>query len=370
MGKGGLSFLQKKSWNTSNLSNVEKVWKAEKKQREEARRVEQLQREIEQERQREGLRAMQKEAGLLPATQERMGWMVGGGGAARKLQEEEFLLGKEFEIKQETRVEKKEDDVGVDVDVDKLREDPLLAMMVREREEKIHKQKAANAQRARHNKDMTRDEHRGNKYGLLSQSSSRDIRGKRSRSRSYERRKRSRSRSRSRDYKGYDRDSRKYSTRSRERSRSRSRDRDRKYNSRSKRPRSRSRSYEKSSRKYRDESSHYSRKKYEDKKPYGNGNSRPSKLSQEEREEKLRQMQMDAQQISSQRTQKEMHERAIKEKEEMEWRNRKNPDENPANFLQDMSKKVFLETEDKLEDRLKKNRHYLLSSHRVREEDV
>jgi hypothetical protein len=79
---------------------------------------------------------------------------------------------------------------------------------------------------------------------------------------------------------------------------------------------------------------------------------------------------MDAHQISSQRTQKDMHERAIKEKEEMEWRNRKNPDENPANFLQDMSKKVFLETEDKLEDRLKKNRHYLLSSHRVREEDV
>jgi hypothetical protein len=81
-------------------------------------------------------------------------------------------------------------------------------------------------------------------------------------------------------------------------------------------------------------------------------------------------MQTDASNVSHERLHKQSIDLAIKEKEDLEWRNRGNPEENPASFLQDMSKKVFLESEDKLSDRLKKNRHYLQSSHQVRDEAI
>jgi hypothetical protein len=391
MGKGGLSFLQKKSWNTSNLSNVEKVWKAEKKNREETKRLEQLRREIEQERQREHLRDLQRDAGLLPGGQERMGWMVSGP-AGKQEDKEQYLLGKEFELKEEPRnqlldraAEQQEDEV----DMSKIREDPLLVMMARERaeKEKEREKRARNTLSAVNKKKESKKE-KGKaevkelKYGLLerrispqrydrsrSRSSDRDRKrvrdDSRSRSRDRYRRKErahSRSRSPSRNYRSRNRD---YS-----RSRSRSRDRDREYSYRKRdrhsrrRSRSRSRSYERSdrNRKDRGDSYHSSVK--------NNDRFRPSKLTQEEREERLRQMQTDASNVSHERLHKQSIDLAIKEKEDLEWRNRGNPEENPASFLQDMSKKVFLESEDKLSDRLKKNRHYLQSSHQVRDEAI
>lgn len=39
----GLSFLSKKSWHTSNMDNVEKVWFAETKAEMEKKRTEELQ---------------------------------------------------------------------------------------------------------------------------------------------------------------------------------------------------------------------------------------------------------------------------------------------------------------------------------------
>ena len=51
-----LSFLSKKSWHTTNLQNVEKVWLAEQAEKKEAEKLDQWKKEREEERQIEQLR--------------------------------------------------------------------------------------------------------------------------------------------------------------------------------------------------------------------------------------------------------------------------------------------------------------------------
>ena len=51
----------KKSWHTSTLRNVEKVWLAEQKAVEEKKKTEVLKKELEQERQREELRKLHED---------------------------------------------------------------------------------------------------------------------------------------------------------------------------------------------------------------------------------------------------------------------------------------------------------------------
>ena len=46
-----LSFLSKKSWHTTNLQNVEKVWLAEQAEKKEAEKLDQWKKEREEERQ-------------------------------------------------------------------------------------------------------------------------------------------------------------------------------------------------------------------------------------------------------------------------------------------------------------------------------
>ena len=45
-----LSFLSKKSWHTTNLQNVEKVWLAEQAEKKEAEKLDQWKKEREEER--------------------------------------------------------------------------------------------------------------------------------------------------------------------------------------------------------------------------------------------------------------------------------------------------------------------------------
>ena len=108
----GLSFLSKKSWHTSNLSNQEKVWIAEQKAESESRKVAELREQIKVEREREEFDRLTK--GDQAVGDRGTNWMyegggavaagggVGGGGAAAAREEEEtrkneaYLLGKEY----------------------------------------------------------------------------------------------------------------------------------------------------------------------------------------------------------------------------------------------------------------------------------
>jgi hypothetical protein len=109
----GLSFLSKKSWHTSNLSNQEKVWIAEQKAESEARKVAELREQIKVEREREEFDRLTKgdaagdrginwmyEGGGTAAAAASAG--VGGGAVAAREEEEEarrneaYLLGKEY----------------------------------------------------------------------------------------------------------------------------------------------------------------------------------------------------------------------------------------------------------------------------------
>ena len=56
-----LSFLSKKSWHTTNLQNVEKVWLAEQAKEKEDQKLEKWKKEREEERQKAELRALQDE---------------------------------------------------------------------------------------------------------------------------------------------------------------------------------------------------------------------------------------------------------------------------------------------------------------------
>ena len=59
----GLAFLNKKGWHTGNLRNIERVWNAEQKAKDEDKKMETLKRELEEERQIEELKRMQADAG-------------------------------------------------------------------------------------------------------------------------------------------------------------------------------------------------------------------------------------------------------------------------------------------------------------------
>lgn len=63
MGGGDLNL--KKSWHTQTIQNLERVWKAEKKDEEEKRKMEQLQKELREERSRNDFLELQEQAGLI-----------------------------------------------------------------------------------------------------------------------------------------------------------------------------------------------------------------------------------------------------------------------------------------------------------------
>lgn len=79
MGKGGpLAFLNKKHFHTGSIRNVEEVWKREQKAAREEARLEELQKQIAQERQLEELAQVAEKAGHA-RPQDRLDWMYGGG---------------------------------------------------------------------------------------------------------------------------------------------------------------------------------------------------------------------------------------------------------------------------------------------------
>ena len=96
-----LKFLAKKSWHTTNLKNVEKVWIAEQKADEETKKLGELQKQIQEERQIQELRALQAASGqTIKHLDTSMDWMYEGPSAqAQQMHQqssEDYLLGKIF----------------------------------------------------------------------------------------------------------------------------------------------------------------------------------------------------------------------------------------------------------------------------------
>ncbi|CAA0818049.1 Unknown protein [Striga hermonthica] len=78
-----LKFLNKKGWHTGSLRNVENVWKAEQKHEAEQRKLEELRKQIHEERERAEFRQLQEQAGLIPK-QERLDFLYESGLAVGK----------------------------------------------------------------------------------------------------------------------------------------------------------------------------------------------------------------------------------------------------------------------------------------------
>ncbi|KAG0724063.1 Pre-mRNA-splicing factor CWC25 [Chionoecetes opilio] len=160
----------KKSWHPSTMKNQERVWKAEQQKAEEDRKMAELQRELKEEREREGLKRTAQESGAIARKgEEKLDWMYKGPGG--HVSREEYLLGRkidkaleqleqaeateepqegeqppqqskssytiEHEINPESVIRREQSDIQVDMHR-KLMEDPLL--LIRKQEEETKRQ--------------------------------------------------------------------------------------------------------------------------------------------------------------------------------------------------------------------------------------
>lgn len=78
-----LKFLNKKGWHTGSLRNIENVWKAEQKHEAEQKKLDELRKQIQEERERSEFRQLQEQAGLVPK-QERLEFLYDSGLAVGK----------------------------------------------------------------------------------------------------------------------------------------------------------------------------------------------------------------------------------------------------------------------------------------------
>ncbi|KAK1412381.1 hypothetical protein QVD17_33586 [Tagetes erecta] len=74
----GMKFLNKKGWHTGSLRNIENVWKAEQKHDAEQKKLEELRKQIHEEREKAEFRLLQEQAGLVPR-QERLDFLYDSG---------------------------------------------------------------------------------------------------------------------------------------------------------------------------------------------------------------------------------------------------------------------------------------------------
>eukprot|EP00635_Sarcinochrysidales_sp_CCMP3193_P009599 CAMPEP_0118905174 /NCGR_PEP_ID=MMETSP1166-20130328/9314_1 /TAXON_ID=1104430 /ORGANISM="Chrysoreinhardia sp, Strain CCMP3193" /LENGTH=397 /DNA_ID=CAMNT_0006844443 /DNA_START=183 /DNA_END=1376 /DNA_ORIENTATION=- len=88
-----LAFLAKKPWHVARVDNVEKVWLAEQKKDEEDKRVAELKKQIDEEREIDDLRRLQRDQGLVTDPKQKVEWLYEGPGSARV---EEYKLGKAY----------------------------------------------------------------------------------------------------------------------------------------------------------------------------------------------------------------------------------------------------------------------------------
>ncbi|XP_006832598.1 PREDICTED: pre-mRNA-splicing factor CWC25 homolog [Chrysochloris asiatica] len=150
MGGGDLNL--KKSWHPQTLRNVEKVWKAEQKHEAERKKIEELQRELREERAREEMQRYAEDVGAVKKKEEKLDWMYQGPGGM--VNRDEYLLGRPIDKYVFEKMEEKEAGCSSETGLlpgsifapsganslldmaSKIREDPLFIIRKKEEEKK------------------------------------------------------------------------------------------------------------------------------------------------------------------------------------------------------------------------------------------
>ncbi|CAL8469997.1 g9539 [Coccomyxa elongata] len=103
MGGGGLAFLNKKTWHPGRIQNQEEKWKREQAAAKEKSKLDEIRKQIAEERQREEIEAVAHAAGVKDKS-DKLDWMYQGGMVARaeadKRNEEQLLGAKPMQIQE------------------------------------------------------------------------------------------------------------------------------------------------------------------------------------------------------------------------------------------------------------------------------
>ncbi|CAL8331217.1 unnamed protein product [Merluccius merluccius] len=150
MGGGDLNL--KKSWHPQTMKNIERVWKAEQKHEAERKKIEELQKELKDERAREEITKFAQETGALKKKDDRLDWMYQG--PAGQVSRDEYLLGRPIDKQITEQFEETESGPSTQTGLlpgsifnpttpastldlaAKIREDPLFEIRKREEEKK------------------------------------------------------------------------------------------------------------------------------------------------------------------------------------------------------------------------------------------
>ncbi|XP_026214530.1 pre-mRNA-splicing factor CWC25 homolog [Anabas testudineus] len=168
MGGGDLNL--KKSWHPQTMKNIERVWKAEQKHEAERKKIEELQKELKEERAREEMTRYAEETGAIKKKDDRLDWMYQG--PAGHVARDEYLLGRAIDKQITDQYEEPESGPSAETGLlpgsifspttpasnldlaAKIREDPLFE--IRKREEEKKKEVLTNPVKMKKIKEMLR----------------------------------------------------------------------------------------------------------------------------------------------------------------------------------------------------------------------
>ncbi|KAE8301008.1 Pre-mRNA-splicing factor CWC25-like protein [Larimichthys crocea] len=168
MGGGDLNL--KKSWHPQTMKNIERVWKAEQKHEAERKKIEELQKELKEERTREEMTRYAEESGAIKKKDDRLDWMYQG--PAGQVSRDEYLLGRAIDKQITDQYEEPESGPSAETGLlpgsifnpttpasnldlaAKIREDPLFE--IRKREEEKKREVLTNPVKMRKIKEMLR----------------------------------------------------------------------------------------------------------------------------------------------------------------------------------------------------------------------
>ncbi|XP_076001931.1 pre-mRNA-splicing factor CWC25 homolog [Genypterus blacodes] len=168
MGGGDLNL--KKSWHPQTMKNIERVWKAEQKFEAERKKIEELQKELKDERAREEITRFAEESGSIKKKDDRLDWMYQG--PSGQVSRDEYLLGRPIDKQITQQFEEPESGPSTETGLlpgsifspttpasnldlaAKIREDPLFE--IRKREEEKKREVLTNPVKMRKIKEMLR----------------------------------------------------------------------------------------------------------------------------------------------------------------------------------------------------------------------
>lgn len=168
MGGGDLNL--KKSWHPQTMKNIERVWKAEQKYEAERKKIEELQKELKEERAREEMTRYAEESGTMKKKDDRLDWMYQG--PAGQVSRDEYLMGRPIDKQITDQYEEPESGPSAETGLlpgsifnpataasnldmaAKIREDPLFE--IRKREEAKKREVLTNPVKMKKIKEMLR----------------------------------------------------------------------------------------------------------------------------------------------------------------------------------------------------------------------